>query len=1004
MSVLRHALLSATVLASFELLVQPAHAQQAPREQQQQRVFDFNIPAQDLGAALNELGQQAGITIAFPVDAVAGRRSSVLRGRFTPGEAARRLITGTSLRVTETGRGSLMLVRTEASSDPEQNGGDGDADQIVVTGFRAGLANARDVAHKASNHVDVLSADDVGKLPDTNIAEALRRLPSVYLIRDQGEGRYVSIRGVDPILNNVTMNGQTIAVSDTDGESGRAAPLDVLSSSALSRVEIHKVTLPDMDGQGIGGTVNIVTPSGYDHKGMYLNASLEAGYNDFGKDNRIFAGNLAFSDQFGANDEFAIFLSGEYWFKQYMSQQYTASSLWTNDSLPSHYYFPGSVVYAESVGKKERYGGSANFEYRPDNDAKMWLRYFFTQYNDYRDRPQITLTTAGTRGFNSTDEFYSQRYTASMETRSELQERPVQQLVLGGEHHFGDEWTVAAGLNYTTAKELNPYQRYFQSTGASTDAGAGQDPGITFALDDQGLARPIGFNTALSNGLTFMDPAFERITAFRGVTSNVLEKTYTGNLDLTWDGELAGHALQFRVGFKAILRDKSVDDTDYRYYPLETSYLLSSYPGLSQPFSTGRGEPFSIIPGFGGMTAPGRSGYEAYFNANPGNFYYDPVSSRANSMENDYWLDEDIYAGYLMGEYHITPRFSVIAGVRAERTESDISAMGFVNSVMTDPTIPEGRSRLGEVPFATSDIIDISRSHTYTNVLPALVVRWDVANDWLFRASVTTNIGRPDYTDIAPISQIVVSESYDSVNDRVDLDASVEIGNPNLKPYKSTNFDASLDYYFPDRSGSMSIGAFYKRVTNAIYSIENQFENYSFEGVAYDHYYEETVANSNPGHIQGVEISVQKDLNFLPAPFDGFGIYANAAFISSDIEINVPGRPDNHVPFFNQADRIYNLQAYYERDGFSARVAYSYQGDATSSSFGANPDNDNYRAPRESVDAQVSYTFNNGLKFSLTGANLNDQASVSYRNHDRFFVSSYERFGREFRFSVSKSW
>lgn len=999
MSVLRHMLLGATILVPAGTMALPACAQQMPQTQQR---IDFDIPSQGLGAALNEVARQADVAIAFPVEAVTGRISERLRGRFTPAEAARRLVAGTDLRVSEHD-GSLTIVRT--ATDPglgQDESGELPGD-ILVTGFRAGLAEARDIARAAASRVDVQSADDVNKLPDTNIAEALRRLPSVYLIRDQGEGRYVSIRGVDPVLNNVTLNGQTIAVSDTDGESGRAAPLDVLSSSALSRVEIYKVTLPNMDGQSIGGTVNIVTPSGFDHPGTYLNVNAEVGYNDLGKDSDIHAANLAFGTRFGADKQFAVFVSGEYWFKQYTSQQYTASALWRDNSLPQKYYFPGTIVYAESIGEKERYGGSINLEYHPDKNTKAWARYFYTQYNDYRDRPQVSIATAS-RGYNSLTEFYAGRYTASMETRSEQQNRPVQQLVVGGERKFDDAWTVTGNFNYTTAKEVNPYQRYFQSTGATTTAAAGQPPAITFALDDRGLARPVGFNTALSNGLTFTDPAFERITAFRGVTSDVLEKTYTGNLDLTWDGEIAGNEAQLRAGFKAILRDKSVNDTDYRYYPVGTNYLLSSYDGLSQPFSDGRGEPFAIVPGLTNLTAPGRAGYESYFDTFPENFYYDPVSSRANSIENDYILDENIYAGYLMGEYRFSPAVSLTAGVRVERTVSDVAAQGFVAAVVSGANVPAGRSRLGEVPFSTSDIIDISQSNTYTNILPAIALRWDVANNWLFRASATTNIGRPDYTALAPISTVVVSEAYDAVNDRVDLSASVEIGNPKLKPYRSVNFDASLDYYFPDRSGSVSVAGFYKRVYNAIYGIQNAFENYVFQGVTYDFYVDETVDNSNPGYIRGVEFSLQKDLNFLPAPFDGFGVFANASLIDSEVEINVPGRPDGRVPFFNQADKIINVQLYYERGGLSSRLAWSYQGAATGSSFGENPDMDTFRAPRKTIDAQISYTFANKLRLTLTGSNLNNPGYLSYRNYDRFFASSYEAFGRELRFSISKSW
>ncbi|MBA3939961.1 MAG: hypothetical protein C0520_01995 [Sphingopyxis sp.] len=1010
MSVFRHVLSGATILTSSVMLVPAAHAQQTAAAEQIE--IDFNVPAQNLGAALNELARQASINIAFPVETVSGRTSAPLRGKFTPAEAARRLTTGTGLRVTEAGRRSLVLVRSGQGAGAKQD--DSEGEMIVVNGFRAGLANSRDIARKSDNLVDVLSADDVGKLPDTNIAEALRRMPSVYLIRDQGEGRYVSIRGVDPILNNVTMNGQTIAVSDTDGESGRAAPLDVLSSSALSRVEINKVTLPNMDGQSIGGTINIVTPSAYDYKGAYFNVSAEGGYNDFGKDNRIFAGNVAFGDKFGADDEFAIFISGEYWFKQYMSQSYTASSPQTVAGFPDDYYFPTSIVFAESIGEKERYGVTANLEYRPTDEGKAWLRYFFTQYNDDRTRPQITIRGLAGRAVpapgvrrpilnpTSLTEFGFAGYRAQMENRAEVQQRPVHQIVLGGEQQFGDHWTLTSNLNYTTAKEINPYQRYFEAITDTLGALPSQDPAIRFVLDDRGIARPIGYNTALSNGLNFMDPAFNKVFRLRGVTSDVKEETMTGNVDLTWNGEVGGRGLKLRTGFKVTSRDKSVDDTDYRYQFTGPVTTLADFPGLFAHFSDGRGEPYVPVSGLD-LLAPNRAGYEAFFDAHPEYFTYDAVSAAANSMENDYHLQEDIFAGYLMGDLQVTPDFSLIAGARVEHTRSNIAAQGFVAAVTSSPDIPAGRSRLGEVPFVTSDIVDISQSHSYTNILPALVARWDIARDWLLRASVTTNIGRPDYTDIAPISTIVVGESYDAANDVVDLNASVEIGNPALKPYKGLNFDASLDYYFPDRSGSVSVGAFYKRVDNAVYGIVNEYRDHEFEGVIYDNYVEETVANADPGHIRGIEISLQKDFNFLPAPFDGFGIYANAAFIDSEVEIDIPGRPDGHVPFFNQADRIYNLQLYYERGGLSARVAYSYQGDATGSSFGANPDLDNYRAPRKTVDAQVGYAFGNGLRLTLTGSNLTNQAALNYRNNDKFFVSSYELYGREFRLGISKT-
>ncbi len=251
------------------------------------------------------------------------------------------------------------------------------------------------MVREAPNRIDALSADDVNKLPDTNIAEALRRLPSVYLIRDQGEGRYVSIRGADPVLNNVTMNGQTIAVSDTDGESGRAAPLDVLSSRALSRVEIRKVTLPNMDGQSIGGTINIVTPSGFDYPDSRLSLNAEVGYNDLGKDSDIYAGNVAYAARFGANEEFAVFASGEYWFKQYTSLQYTTRP--AGGDGPTTAFRP-TTTFRERWSTPSPPARRSATAVRPTSNSarttapKRWVRgYFYAKYNDYRERPQISI-------------------------------------------------------------------------------------------------------------------------------------------------------------------------------------------------------------------------------------------------------------------------------------------------------------------------------------------------------------------------------------------------------------------------------------------------------------------------------------------------------------------------------------------------------------------------------------------------------------------------------------
>ncbi len=196
---------------------------------------------------------------------------------------------------------ATTTIGSQAFAQQANNARAEELEEIIVYGLRDSLLSARNQERYANNLKDVIAAEGVGKLPDANIAEALNRVNSIYLRPDQGEGRYVSIRGVDPILNNVTFNGQTIAVSDSDGRSGRAAPLDVLSASSVSFIEVHKVTMPDMDGQSIGGTINVRTPSAYNFDEQYASLNTETGQNDFYTDAEIYAFGGDFATKFGAD-------------------------------------------------------------------------------------------------------------------------------------------------------------------------------------------------------------------------------------------------------------------------------------------------------------------------------------------------------------------------------------------------------------------------------------------------------------------------------------------------------------------------------------------------------------------------------------------------------------------------------------------------------------------------------------------------------------------------------
>ena len=867
-------------------------------------------------------------------------------------------------------------------------------DVITVEGYREGLARARELERGADSLVNIVSGDSIGKLPDTNVAEALNRLTGVYLRPDQGEGRYVSIRGVDPILNNVTLNGQTIGVSDTDGRSGRAAPLDVLSASSLNRVEVFKVTTPDLDGQSIGGTINIVTPTAFDFDGLYATLNGDYGFNDFGDESDIYSLDGAIANTF-LDGKLGVYVSASYWYKEYLSHLYENPRAGFADEGVDALY-PNRVRFGSSVGERERTNATLNLEYRADDATRVWAQYYYTEYLDTEVRPEFTIRNRGDLVGVSETEFFWTRYALENETRVEEQERPVRQFVIGGEKEIG-AWTLEGNLNYTTAEEVNPFLNYYESETRSPRVDT-LDPALApvrFELSGDGRAVPF-YNADTTGGLTPADPAFHNISRRRAITSNVEEETYTADFDALWEGEFNNRAATFKTGFKYLSRDKSVDDQDTRF-PFEGEATLAD-SNLGVLFSdAGQGIAFDLIPGLV-LPIPDRNGYEAYFAANRDQFSFDESSSASNSIEDDYTLEERIAAAYVMASIDLTDTVNLIGGVRIEQTDVDVSAFSFVDTLEQGNAIPDGRSRIDELPFGESDIVDVSASYDYTTVLPSIILRWDPNESWQARASISTNLGRPDYPDVAPISTLEVVELFDDINDVVLLSASNEIGNPELDPYYGINYDASLTYYLPDNTGAVSVGAFYKNIDNAIYSFRRDLEDFEFLGVTFDDYSEVTLNNAEDGHIAGIELSFQKDFVQLPAPFDGFGVLANASFIDSEVEVFE--RPGEKLPFFNQADTIYNAQLYYEKYGFQARVAYAYQSEAIFDEIGSSVEQDIFRAEYETVNARLSYNLTPAFQISLTGSNLTDEPDLTYRNGNEFFIAEnpgLEKYGREFR-------
>ncbi|MBL9216843.1 MAG: TonB-dependent receptor [Opitutaceae bacterium] len=842
-------------------------------------------------------------------------------------------------------------------------------DKVVVSGIRESLADALGRQKESGNLKSVLSASDIGAMPDKNVADALSRLTGVSIVSGGGEGRLVNIRGVDSGLNLVTMNGETLAASSTTGAGGsgvrfpsRAAPLDVLSTASAAQLEVIKTVTPDMDGNSIGGTINIITPTGFDWNRRTIYGTAELTLNDMVAKGNAYNWNLNFADRFGEGRRWGLYLSANDQTFDYKSNNIQARYLPDTPGVRPEKLSdlaPDRIRLPAITGTRQRGGLTGNLEFRPAENRKLYLRVYHTTDENayYRAENRIDFTGP----FVTQGDFFGTATGnwASL-ARKGYFEREVTQAVVGGEMPLTENVTLAASATYTKGTEWQPYEYIFDSRGLA---------GLPVRYE---LSVPYFPQFSLSNlgaNQWPTDKSLWSIFRIQDNRANVYEKARTAKLDLTWRREVLGKPAKVKVGAKALKRRKVNDEESLRY---DTRARPRPTWAETPSGATGQlGVDYASYQDFGASldgrykygptldlenalawyqaTRPAFPGYVAHQN-DVWVFALNPSLSGAS--EDDYRLEEDIYAGYLMADVDYTPNLKFIGGVRWERTET---------SVNSDTYAQRGSTVVLEPIVGATE---------YDSVLPNVQFRYARGANLLFRGGISWTLGRPDYVDASPKSIL----SYDDANGNGLFEGSLDIGNPDLKPYESINYDLSADYYLPF-SGVISVGIFYKDITNAVYTYQDVQRNVVFGGRTYETLTRTTKLNAKPGHTAGVEFTYQQNFTFLPSPFDGFGVAAN--YMIGDSEV-LPLTRTAPVTFFGQSDTVRNLQLYYQKYGFEARLGYHFQDDFITT-VGPTIDEDDYFEKRDTYDFKASYRTPNHWKFYVEVRNITNEPIRIYR-------------------------
>ncbi len=788
----------------------------------------------------------------------------------------------------------------------------------------AGMALARQQKRGARNILDSVSADAMGRFPDDNAAEALRRVPGVSMEIDQGEGRFVVVRGIDASLNNVTINGQIVG---TPAEFGtRGVSMDSVPADLISRLEVVKAIRPDMDANAIGATIDIETVKAFDRPEGFFSGSLRTGYNQM-SGRMPYAGNASFGRVLDEQQRWGIVVGGSYSYRRYDSELVNGSSdTWTsfNNLFVPHDH----TRYIYDV-ERQRQGVNAALEFRPARGHNLALRFNHNLFQDLEGRQQSSFDfTRGTLTNQTPTSGSFSQGQATRQFRDYEQEHLINALQLGGDHslrRYAVDWRLSA----SRGQRRTPHRVDWEFRSA-----ANAFPN-TYDISDPAL--PI--ITPSENFYSASAYPFRRVR-FRNDLER--EDVITGELNLRRDTQVSTRPAYWKAGAKIVTRDKTQNRENQNY--TGAGFTLADF-GLGGP------DPDSFFDDryrFGPtLNLPV---LQQFFRDNPERFTFDAATTLQNSLEQDFDATEDVYAGYVMTGVDFS-RWNVMAGVRVENTRATYSA--------------------NELLFAggafTRTFNRVSGDTNYTNALPGVHVNIYPTQQLTIRAAWTNTLGRPAYANLAP------TRGLDEIqNENGTFTGSLSSGNPELDPYESMNVDVSVEYYL--QGGIISVAPFYKRIQNPIFTRTTVQDNATLNGRLYERLTVTQPENAERGHVTGVELTYQNFFRFLPSPLDGLGVNLNYTF--GDSSVTVFGRNDD-LPFFKQSDRVGNAAVIYEKYGITGQIALSY----TSPNLGllaSGPDFDNYADGYTTLDAKISVPLNRRVRGFMDFRNLNDEPRLRY--------------------------
>ena len=800
--------------------------------------------------------------------------------------------------------------------------------EVVVGGAFQGQRRAINSQKNSLGITNVVSADQVGKFPDSNIGDALKRISGINVQYDQGEARFGQVRGTSADLSSVTINGNRIPSAEGDT---RNVQLDLIPADMIQMIEVNKVVTPDMDGDAIGGSINLVTKNS-PYKRTIM-ATAGSGYNWVSDKAQLNLG-FTYGDRF-FNNKLGVILSASYQNApsgsddiEFMWDRDTKGNICLTDYQIRQYYVT-----------RERQSYSAAFDWKINSNHKLTFKGIFNNRNDWENRYRLSFKKLN-EDVNDKAENAVADNKASVRIQTKggtpdnrnarLERQRTMDFTLGGEHLFGKlamDWNGS----FARASEERPNERYIGFELKKQK----------FDIDLSDERRP--FATAQSGSTMELNDKFA-LQELTQQQEEIVEKDMKFSMNFKLPLAKGTNSNKLSFGAKVVSKSKSKDLQFYEYTPIdEEAFHTNSLANTAtqnrsgyMPGSQYKAGSFIKKEYLGGLALNDASQFEK--------------EEKLEELAGEFKAHETVSAGYLRFDQNFGKKVSVMLGLRLENThlkyngrKLTVDANGDVESLQITP----------------------DEKDNYLNVLPAVLVKYDVNEDFKIRGSFTETLSRPKYSALVPNVNINREEN------------TLTMGNSTLKPTTSFNFDLSADYYFKS-IGLVSLGVFYKDINDFI--VTQTSNGYVYEGTTYKKFMQPK--NAGDANLLGIEASYQRDFGFIAPVLKCIGFYGNYTYTYSKVNnFNFAGREnEKNLRLPGSPEHTANASLYFEKGGLNVRLSYNFASDFIDE-MGVSSFYDRYYDKVNYMDLNASYTFGKKLKttFYAEANNLLNQPLRYYQ-------------------------